>query len=66
MQKFVHNLSEEIDLNKIDYIIINHGEMNHGEALPELMKHILIHQYIVLLMLLNLLKAITIRIGILI
>ncbi|NLM98387.1 MAG: anaerobic nitric oxide reductase flavorubredoxin [Halanaerobiaceae bacterium] len=38
--EFVHNLSEEIDLNKIDYIIINHGEIDHSGALPELMKHI--------------------------
>ncbi|MGI6747035.1 MAG: anaerobic nitric oxide reductase flavorubredoxin [Anaerovoracaceae bacterium] len=39
-KEFVENLSEEIDLNKIDYIIVNHGEVDHSGALPELMKHI--------------------------
>ncbi|MFA7220232.1 MAG: flavodoxin domain-containing protein, partial [Synergistaceae bacterium] len=29
---------KEIDLNKIDYIIINHGEVDHSGALPALMK----------------------------
>lgn len=38
--EFVKNLSEEIDLKKIDYIIANHGEVDHSGALPELMKHI--------------------------
>lgn len=38
--EFVNNLSSEIDLNKIDYIIANHGEVDHSGALPELMKHI--------------------------
>ncbi|MEN6380151.1 MAG: anaerobic nitric oxide reductase flavorubredoxin [Synergistaceae bacterium] len=36
--KFVENLQKEIDLNKIDYIIINHGEVDHSGALPALMK----------------------------
>ncbi|MHA1522749.1 MAG: anaerobic nitric oxide reductase flavorubredoxin [Promethearchaeota archaeon] len=34
---FVKNLAKEIDLNKIDYIIANHGEIDHSGALPELM-----------------------------
>ncbi len=38
--EFVKNLAIEIDLNKIDYIIANHGEVDHSGALPELMKHI--------------------------
>ncbi len=38
--EFVENLSKEIDLNKIDYIIANHAEMDHSGALPELMRHI--------------------------
>ena len=36
--EFVKNLAKEIDLNKIDYIIANHGEIDHSGALPELMK----------------------------
>ena len=39
-EEFVENLSKEIDLNKIDYIIANHGEVDHSGALPALMKHI--------------------------
>lgn len=38
--EFVENLASEIDLNKIDYIIANHGEVDHSGALPALMKHI--------------------------
>ncbi|MHA2001032.1 MAG: anaerobic nitric oxide reductase flavorubredoxin [Promethearchaeota archaeon] len=37
-KEFVKNLSKEIDLNKIDYIIANHGESDHSGALPELME----------------------------
>jgi flavorubredoxin len=37
---FVDNLAKEIDLNKIDYIITNHAEIDHSGALPELMKYI--------------------------
>jgi len=36
--EFVENLAKEIDLNKIDYIIVNHGEVDHSGALPALMK----------------------------
>ncbi len=35
--EFVENLKSEIDLNKIDYIIANHGEVDHSGCLPELM-----------------------------
>lgn len=37
---FVENLKEEIDLKKIDYIIANHGEVDHSGALVSLMKEI--------------------------
>lgn len=39
-QEFVANLKNTIDLSAIDYIIINHGEIDHSGALPELMRHI--------------------------
>ncbi len=39
-EEFVENLAGEIDLDKIDYIVINHGEIDHSGALPLLMKHI--------------------------
>ena len=39
-EEFVDNLAKEIDLNKIDCIIANHGEVDHSGALPVLMKHI--------------------------
>ena len=35
--EFVDNLRAEIDLNKIDYIVINHGEVDHSGSLPQLM-----------------------------
>lgn len=38
--EFVDNLQNEIDLNKIDFIIANHAEIDHSGALPELMKKI--------------------------
>ena len=38
--EFVDNLAKEIDLNQIDFIIANHGEVDHSGALPALMKHI--------------------------
>lgn len=37
-EEFVENLAKEIDLNKIDYIVANHGEIDHSGALPALMK----------------------------
>lgn len=39
-KEFVKKLKEEIDLQEIDYIIINHGEVDHSGALPELMREI--------------------------
>lgn len=39
-KEFVANLKKEIDLNKIDYIICNHGEVDHSGSLPELMREI--------------------------
>jgi flavorubredoxin len=39
-EEFVENLAREIDLSKIDYIVANHGEVDHSGALPALMKHI--------------------------
>lgn len=37
-REFVENLQKEIDLSQIDYIIANHGEVDHSGALPELMR----------------------------
>lgn len=39
-EEFVENLKKEIDLNQIDYIIVNHGEVDHSGALPKLMQEI--------------------------
>jgi len=39
-KEFVTNLSKEVDLKKIDYVIANHGETDHSGALPELMRQI--------------------------
>ena len=39
-REFVSNLKEEIDLCKIDAIIIQHGEVDHSGALMELMEQI--------------------------
>ncbi len=39
-KEFVTNLKKEIDLNKIDYIIMNHSEIDHSGALSELMREI--------------------------
>lgn len=39
-EEFVANLAQEIDLNKIDCVVVNHGEVDHSGALPALMKHI--------------------------
>lgn len=38
--EFVANLKREIDLSTIDYIVINHSEVDHSGALPELMREI--------------------------
>ncbi len=39
-KEFVSSLKDEIDLGQIDYIIINHGEVDHSGALTELMRKI--------------------------
>lgn len=39
-REFVKDLKKEIDLNKIDYIIIQHGEVDHSGSLVELMNEI--------------------------
>jgi len=39
-EEFVENLKKEIDLNEIDYIIANHGEVDHSGALPTLLREI--------------------------
>jgi anaerobic nitric oxide reductase flavorubredoxin len=39
-KEFIDNLSKEIDLKEIDFIIANHAEIDHSGALPELMRHI--------------------------
>ena len=39
-KEFVKRLKEEIDLKEIDYIIMNHNEVDHSGALPELMAEI--------------------------
>jgi anaerobic nitric oxide reductase flavorubredoxin len=39
-KEYVSSLSKIIDLNKIDYVIANHGEIDHSGSLPELMRHI--------------------------
>lgn len=38
--EFVARLQEEIDLSRIDYIVMLHNEVDHSGSLPELMKHI--------------------------
>lgn len=39
-KEFVSKLKQEIDLKKIDYIIVNHSEPDHSGALPELLREI--------------------------
>lgn len=38
--EFVKNLEKTIPLDKIDYIVMNHGEKDHSGALPALMERI--------------------------
>lgn len=38
--EFIENLEAEIDLEKIDYIVVNHGEVDHSGALVPLMDKI--------------------------
>lgn len=37
---FLRNLESEIDLNQIDYIVVNHGENDHSGSLPALLNKI--------------------------
>ena len=39
-KEFVNNLKQEIDIHKIDAIIIQHGEIDHSGSLVELMREI--------------------------
>lgn len=39
-KEFITNLKKEVDVKKIDYIVINHSEVDHSGALVELMKEI--------------------------
>lgn len=39
-KEFVNKLKQEIDLREIDYIIANHGEVDHSGALSALMREI--------------------------
>ncbi len=39
-REFVSRLKQEIDLSQIDYIVMNHNEIDHSGALPELMREI--------------------------
>lgn len=39
-KEFVSRLKQEIDLKEIDYIIANHGEIDHSGALTELLREI--------------------------
>lgn len=37
-EKFIHNIKQVIEPEKIDYIVSNHSEMDHTGALPEVLK----------------------------
>lgn len=39
-KEFVARLKQEIDLKEIDYIVMNHNEVDHSGALPELLREI--------------------------
>ncbi|MDF2943725.1 MAG: norV [Herbinix sp.] len=39
-KEFVSRLKQEINLKDIDYIVMNHNEIDHSGALPELMREI--------------------------
>ncbi|WP_434084538.1 MBL fold metallo-hydrolase [Lacrimispora xylanisolvens] len=38
--EFIDNLEKEIDFSKIDFIVANHGEVDHSGSLPALMEKI--------------------------
>lgn len=39
-KEYIHNLENIIDLKKVDAVIVNHAEVDHSGALPELMQYI--------------------------
>lgn len=39
-KEFVANLEREINLEQIDYIVMNHNEIDHSGALPALMERL--------------------------
>lgn len=39
-KEFITNLKKEVDIQKIDYIVMNHSEVDHSGALVDLMKEI--------------------------
>jgi anaerobic nitric oxide reductase flavorubredoxin len=39
-KEYIENLKQEIDLEKIDYVIASHAENDHSGGLPELMRYI--------------------------
>ena len=39
-EEFIQNLEQIIDLGSIDYIVMQHGEIDHSGALPALMERI--------------------------
>lgn len=39
-EEFVQNLKREIDLEDIDFVVMNHGEPDHSGSLPEIMEEI--------------------------
>ena len=43
--EFIDNLESEIDLNKIDFIVCNHGEVDHSGSPPALMEKSLIRRF---------------------
>ena len=38
--EFVARLEQEVDLQSIDYVVMNHNEIDHSGALPELMRRL--------------------------
>ncbi len=38
--EFIDNLMSEVDINSIDFIVVNHGEVDHSGALPALLEKI--------------------------
>jgi anaerobic nitric oxide reductase flavorubredoxin len=39
-KEFVDNVAKEIEIDKIDYVVANHAEIDHSGGLPEIMHHI--------------------------